>query len=139
MPYVLSWFLILCLLALWSLAAWGLSALAIWSVAQSGQWAGAASGAHRVPLPDWLAPWLPAEIGHGLAALLAGLAPAIDALLQATPALAGGLTVASWVLWGLGSALLLLLGAGLHLVIAMWRRRGGGPGASAGAIQRNTA
>jgi len=36
--------------------------------------------------------------------------------------------VATWVIWGLGSVLLVLLGAGLHLLIAMWRRRGGGTG-----------
>ena len=41
-------------------------------------------------------------------------------------------TVATWVIWGIGSALLVLLGAGLHLLIALWRRHGGnaaGPGA----------
>ncbi len=31
-----------------------------------------------------------------------------------------------WVIWGLGNVLLVLLGAGLHLLIAIWRRRGGG-------------
>jgi len=51
-----------------------------------------------------------------------------EGLLQAAPALAGGLTVATWVIWGLGSALLVLLGAGLHLLVAMWRRCGGEPG-----------
>mgnify|MGYP000146666367 CR=1 FL=1 len=57
-----------------------------------------------------------------------------DSLLQAAPALAGGVTVATWVVWGIGSALLLLLGAGLHLLIALWRRRGGsGSGPSAGS------
>jgi hypothetical protein len=30
------------------------------------------------------------------------------------------------VIWGIGSVLLMLLGAGLHLTIALWRRRGGG-------------
>jgi len=46
-----------------------------------------------------------------MSALLSGLAPAVEGLLQAAPALAGGLTVATWVIWGLGSALLVLLGA----------------------------
>ena len=40
----------------------------------------------------------------------------------------GGLSVATWVIWGLGSVLLVLLGVGLHLLIAMWRRRDGGSG-----------
>jgi hypothetical protein len=30
------------------------------------------------------------------------------------------------VIWGIGSVLLVLLGAGLHLLIALWRRRSGG-------------
>jgi hypothetical protein len=43
------------------------------------------------------------------------------------------LTVATWVVWGIGSALLLMLGAGMHLLIALWRRRGsGGSGPNAG-------
>jgi hypothetical protein len=56
---------------------------------------------------------------------MAGLAPFVDSLLQSAPALAGGLTVATWVVWGIGRVLLVLLGAGLHLLIALWRRRGG--------------
>jgi len=32
------------------------------------------------------------------------------------------------VIWALGSVLLVLLGVGLHLLIALWRRRGGGSG-----------
>ena len=53
---------------------------------------------------------------------------------QAAPALSSGLTVTTWVVWGIGSALLLMLGAGLHLFVAMWRRRGGGPGAQPGRV-----
>lgn len=57
--------------------------------------------------------------------MLAGLGPVVDGLLQAAPTLAGGVTVATWVVWGIGSVLLVLLGAALHLLIALWRRRGG--------------
>ena len=74
-------------------------------------------------VPDWLAPWVPPEVAQWASQLLAGLAPLVDGLLQAAPALAGGLTVATWVIWGIGSVLLVLLGAGLHLLIALWRRR----------------
>ena len=68
----------------------------------------------------------------GLSALTTlGLATS-GSLLQAAPALAGGLTVTTWVIWGVGSLLLVLLGAGLHLLIALLRRgnaNGSGPGA----------
>jgi hypothetical protein len=55
----------------------------------------------------------------------------VDSLLQAAPALAGGVTVATWVVWGIGSVLLVLLGAGVHLLVMLWRRRGGGSGSHA--------
>jgi hypothetical protein len=132
MFYVLSGFVVVALLALWSLAAWGLHAVAVWTVSSAGALSGAASGVGTIALPDWLAPWLPPEIAQSIGQLMSGLGPVVDSLLQAAPALAGGVTVATWVVWGIGSVLLVLLGAGLHLLIALWRRRGGGSGPNAG-------
>jgi len=128
MFYALSWFVIFSLLALWSLGAWAVHAAAVWTVSNAGALTGAAVDAEGLRLPEWLAPGCRREIAQAMTSLLSGLAPAVEGLLQAMPALAGGLTVATWVIWGLGSALLFLLGTGLHLVIAMWRRRGGGSG-----------
>jgi len=132
MFYALSWFVIFSLLALWSLGAWAVHAAAVWTVSNAGALTGAALDAEGLAqglrLPEWLAPWVPPEIAQAMTSLLSGLAPTVEGLIQAMPALAGGLTVATWVIWGLGSALLFLLGTGLHLVIAMWRRRGGGSG-----------
>ena len=133
MFYALSWFVVVALLALWSLAAWALNAVAVWTVSNVGALSGAASGAGTIRLPDWLAPWVPPEIAQSVSQMLAGLGPVVDSLLHAAPALAGGVTVATWVVWGIGSALLLMLGAGVHLLIALWRRRGsGGSGPNAG-------
>ena len=133
MLYALSWFAVIALLALWSLAAWGLHAVAVWTISNAGAPTGAASGAGSIAVPDWLASWVPPEVAQWASHLMAGLAPFVDGLLQAAPALAGGLTVATWVIWGIGSVLLVLLGAGLHLLIALLRRRsGGGSGPSAG-------
>lgn len=126
MFYVLSWLAVVALLALWSLAAWALHAVAVWAVSNAGALSGAASGVGGMTLPAWLSPWVPPELVLAMSQVITGLGPVIDSLLQAVPALAGGLTVAAWVVWGIGSMLLLLLGAGLHLLIAMWRRRGGG-------------
>ena len=131
MFYLLSWFAVASLLALWSLAAWALHAVAVWSVSNAGALSGAASGVASTALPEWLAPWVPAELVQSVSQMVAGLGPLVDSLLQAAPALAGGLTVATWVIWGIGSVLLVLLGAGLHLLIALWRRRGGGSGPQA--------
>ena len=134
MFYALSWFVVFALLALWSLTAWALHAVAVWTVSNAGALTGAASGASTISVPDWLAPWVPPEVAQWASQLMAGLAPLVDSLLQTAPALAAGLIVLTWVVWGVGSVLLVLLGAGLHLLIALWRRRGGsGSGPSAGS------
>ena len=128
MLYALTWLLVFSLLALWSLAAWAMHSVAVWAVSNAGAMTGAASGAEGLRLPEWLTPWVPPEIAQAMTLLLSGLAQALESLLQTMPALAGGLTMATWVIWGLGSVLLVVLGAGLHLLVAMWRRRNGGSG-----------
>ena len=137
MFYALSWFVVFGLWALWSLGAWAFHGVAVWVVSNAGALTGVASGANGLRLPDWLAPWVPPEIVQAMTLLLSGVAPAVEGLLQAAPSLAGVLSVATWVIWGLGSILLILLGAGLHLLIAARRRRGGGsrqaPGSSLAA------
>ena len=133
MFYVFSWFAVASLLALWSLATWALHAVAVWSVSNVGALFGAAEGVGSIALPDWLAPWVPTELVQAVAQMAAGLGPLVDSLLQAVPFLAGGLTVVAWVVWAIGGVFLLVLGAALHLLIALWRRRGGGgSGPSAG-------
>jgi hypothetical protein len=101
-------------------------------VSNAGALSGAASGAGTLSLPGWLAPWVPPELVQAMTQSMAALGRWVDSLLQAAPSLAGGLTVATWVVWGIGSVLLMLLGAGLHLLIALWRRGGGSSGPSAG-------
>lgn len=125
MFYALGWLVVLSLLALWSLAVWAMHGAAVWALSNAGQLSGAASGAQTLRLPDWLAPWVPPELMQALASLIAGFAPMIDSALQAAPSLTGGLTVASWVIWGLGTVLLLALGSSVHLLLGFWRRRAG--------------
>lgn len=133
MFHALSWFAVVLLLALWSLATWALHGVAAWAVSNAGALSGSSAGVAGMVLPDWLAPWVPAELVQGVARLAEGLGPMVDALLQAAPALAGVVSVAAWVIWGIGCMLLVLLGAGVHLLIALWRRRaGGGSGPGAG-------
>lgn len=128
MFYALSWFVVFGLLALWSLGAWAFHAAAVWVVSNAGALTGATSGVENLRLPDWLSPWVPPEIVQAMTSLLPGVAPVVESLLQAAPSLAGVLSMATWAIWGLGSVMLVLLGVGLHLVIAIWRRRGGGSG-----------
>ena len=133
MFYAITWFVVASLIALWSLAAWALHSIAVWTVSNAGALAGAAPGTGTWSLPAWLAPWVPPELAPWVRQLLAGLGSVVDGLLQTAPALAGAVTVATWGVWGIGSLLLVMLGAGLHLLIALWRRRGGGSGPHAGS------
>lgn len=57
MFYLLSWFAVASLLALWSLTAWALHAVAVWSVSNAGALSGVASGVGGFALPEWLAPY----------------------------------------------------------------------------------
>ena len=124
MFHAITWSLVAIFVALWSLATWALHAAAHWTLANAGSLSGAAAEVGSVPVPEWLSPWLPPEVAASLSTLLADLGPMAAGALQAIPALAPGLTVAAWVLWGVGCVLLLVLGAAAHLLVSMWRRPG---------------
>jgi cbb3-type cytochrome oxidase subunit 3 len=74
-------------------------------------------------VPDWLAPWMPPELISALPAMVSVLTPAVDSLLSFAPAMGGVLSVAVWVVWGIGSILLVVLGIVLSAVIALMLRR----------------
>ena len=123
MLYALSWFVVSGLLALWSLAAWALHSIVAWMTSSAGVLAGGSGATEGLRLPDWLAPWIPAELTGALTSMLSFFTPAIEAVLDQAPALAGGLSVAAWVIWAIGSALLLALGVVLSAIVATLRRR----------------
>ena len=123
MFHAINWYVVFCLLALWSLAAWAFHAIGAWTIANTGALAGGAGAMEGLLLPDWLAPWLPPEIALAFTSMLSGFMPAVEAVLNQAPALAGGLSVAVWVVWGIGSILLVVLGFVVTGLIAMLRRR----------------
>lgn len=55
--------------------------------------------------------------------MVSAVTPAVDALLGFAPAMAGVLSVTVWVIWAIGSVLLILLGILLSGLIALLRRR----------------
>ena len=97
MFYLLNWFVVFSLLALWSMVAWGFHAIAAWLVSNAGS--------------------------SALPTLVSAVTPVVDALLGFAPAMAGALSVAVWVIWGIGSVLLIVLGIALSGLIAMLSRR----------------
>ena len=121
--HALSWSLVFVLFALWSLAAWALHSVASWIVSNAGFMAGGSGAIEGLRLPDWLAPWVPPELALAFSSVLSSFIPAIEAALQQAPALAGGLSVAIWVVWGLGGALIVILGLVCSGLITTLRRR----------------
>jgi len=127
MFYAITWFGVFSLLALWSLAAWAIHAVTAWTVSNAGVLVGGAASSEGLRVPDWLAPWVPPEFGLGLDSLASAITPAIEAALAWAPALAGGLSVAVWVVWGVGNVVLIVLGFVVTGLIAMLRRRAAVP------------
>ena len=123
MFYALSWSVVFILLALWSLAAWAFNSIAAWTISNSGVLAGSSGALDGLRAPDWLAPWLPPELALAFTSMLSAFIPAIEAGLSQAPALAGGLSVVIWVVWGVGSALIVILGLVCSGLIAVLRRR----------------
>jgi hypothetical protein len=111
------------LLALWSLAAWAFHSIAAWTVSNAGALAGGSGAIEGLRAPDWLAPWIPPELAPAFTSMLSAFILAIESALDQAPALAGGLSVAIWVVWGVGSALIVILGLACSGLIAALRRR----------------
>lgn len=123
MFYVLSWSVMFILLALWSLAAWAFHSVAAWTVSNAGVLAAGSGAIEGLHAPDWLAPWIPPELALASSSVLTALSPAIETALDQAPVLAGGLSVAIWVVWGVGSALIVILGLACSGLITVLRRR----------------
>jgi hypothetical protein len=111
------------LLALWSLAAWAFHSVAAWTVSNAGVLAEGSGAIEGLRAPDWLAPWIPPELALASSSVLTALSPAIEAALNQAPALAGGVSVAVGTVWGVGSALIVILGLVCSGLIAVLRRR----------------
>jgi hypothetical protein len=123
MFYLLNWFIVFSLLALWSLAAWGFHSIATWMVSNAGALKGDSGETLSLPVPDWLAPWMPPELASVLPTMVSALTPVVDSLLGLAPAIAGVVSVVVWVAWAIGSILLIILGVVLSALIAVFLRR----------------
>ncbi|MBB6564062.1 hypothetical protein HNP48_006788 [Acidovorax soli] len=134
MLYAISWFLVLALLALWSLACWSAHALTLWAVSGAGALAGSGPAVvDKVVLPDWLSIWLPPALVQEFGSVLASVGPVIQSALEAVPALSGAISLLAWAVWGVGALVLLALGVGMHLLIALLKRSKASPGTPAAA------
>ena len=123
MFYALNWFVVVSLFLIWSLAAWAFHAIAAWTVTNAGTLAGGTGAIESMQLPGWLAPWVPSDYVSSLNLMISALTPAIQAALEWAPTLAGGLSIAVWTVWGVGTVLLIVLGLLATGLIALLGRR----------------
>lgn len=129
MFYAISWFLALALLALWSLACWSAHALTLWAVSGAGALTGSGPAVvDKVVLPDWLSIWLPPALVQEFGSVLASIGPVLQSALETVPALSGAISVLAWAVWGVGALVLVALGVGIHLLIALLKRSKGSEG-----------
>jgi hypothetical protein len=109
------------LLALWSLAAWALHSIVAWTASNAGVLAGGSAAIEGGQ--DCLAPWIPPDLALAFTSMLSAFGPAIEAALNQAPALADVLSVVVWAVWGIGSALIVVLGLLCSRLITSLRRR----------------
>ena len=123
MLYGLIWFLAATLFAFWSLAAWALHALAGWMAAGAGGLASVPGKVSAIPLPEWLVQWLPPGAAESIGALLSTLKPMIESALAFAPSAIGWVSPVVWVLWAIGSVVLLCLALAITLLVKNWQGR----------------
>lgn len=126
MFYIVNWTLVAFLLSLWSLAAWAFHGLVVWAVTKAPSLTGPAADLSSVPVPAWLMQFLPVEAIQGLIVALTETWTLLAGFLQAAPSVATGVSVVTWTVWGLGSAVLLAVGVGIHICVSLWGRRSAG-------------
>ena len=123
MLYIANWSIVLLLFALWSLAAWAFHGLVVWAVTVAPTLTGPAADLSSVPVPAWLLQFLPIEAVQGLIVALTDTWALLAGFLQAAPSVATGVSVVTWTVWGLGSAVLVAVGVGVHICVSLWGRR----------------
>ncbi|RYH69815.1 MAG: hypothetical protein EON54_02180 [Alcaligenaceae bacterium] len=115
---VLTWLFVAVLLAIWSFGIWVLEATAAWTLSNASDMAAKTTDIAGLPIPPWLTPWMPPEVTQWFASLVGSLPAMVEALDRAVPMLADGLSVMSWMVWAIGCAVLLLIGIGMHALVA---------------------
>jgi len=121
MPYAISWFLVLMLLAIWSVTAWALHAVAAWSTRGLGQLVDQAQTLEQL-LPAWVALWLPSEWMDAIKANTAVVLPWLQSALSDMPSVAHWFGPMAWGVWAMGAVFLVVSGVALHTLIALMRR-----------------
>jgi hypothetical protein len=122
MLYIVSWFFVLTLLAIWSACIWIAHSLASWSLTGIGSVVGQTQQMDRLPIPDWIAAWIPPDLVLALKATSAGVLPWVESALNALPSVGSWLSPLAWTVWGVGFVILAVGAALLQALVSVSRR-----------------
>lgn len=122
MLYAISWFLVLALLATWSMGIWLLHGLAVWSLTGVDALASQSQQLDRFSIPAWVGLWVPDDLILAFKVSAAAVLPWLEAALSALPSLAGWLGPLAWTVWGVGLLFLALGAVALHVLSSMTRK-----------------
>ena len=120
------WLLTALVLLIWTGGMALLAQLLPWLAVQLPQLAGALPPLDTLPWPTWLSPWVDAAWLQAMQSLLSAglqwLAP-LASMWPSMDGVASLLSVALWLLWGLGLVLLLGLAVTAHVLLGRRQRR----------------
>lgn len=129
MFYAVIWAVIGLLVIFWSIAAWGLYSAMQWlsglvpgklETATTATGNAAREAATQLGMPEWMTGSIPPEMVEAWLASARALLLWLQSILLEAPALMDWLSPAIWIVWGLGTFLLLLLGIGAHVGLRLF-------------------
>lgn len=121
MFYLISWFLVLALLAAWTACVWVLHALASWSINGADALMAQSQKIDAFTLPAWIAPWVPPDLMLSVKSSAATVLPGLEAALSALPSPLAWLSPLAWTVWGIGSLILVVIAVLMHTLISVTR------------------
>ena len=125
MLLALAWFVVLALLAVWSMCVWLLHSIAVWSTTGAGSLVAQSKQIDSLALPNWVGVWVPPELMLALKSSVSTVLPFVESALGALPAATAWLSPLAWIVWGFGALLLIAVGAVIHVAMSMMRKRAG--------------
>lgn len=125
MLLAIAWFVVLALLAVWSMCVWLLHSIAVWSTTGAGSLVAQSKQIDSLALPNWVGVWVPPELMLALKSSVSTALPFVESALGALPAATAWLSPLAWIVWGFGALLLVAVGAVVHVAMSMMRKRAG--------------
>ena len=123
MLLALAWFVVLALLAAWSMCVWLLHSIAVWSTTGAGSLVAKSKQIDGLALPNWVSVWVPPELMLALKSSVSTVLPFVEFALGVLPTATAWLSPLAWMAWGFGALLLLAVGAVIHVAVSIMRKR----------------